>query len=209
MINICNDFSVLKIDECQGRILSFEGNNGNLLSDIQPPLLTLSFRGENGERIDTDVSKAKSCDVTIDKTCYALKYTNFDGIDLVATIFISFEEKSEFIKWRAKCESNLQLEWLEFPSFSVQDTFEDKSGNSQILFPYNEGALVKNITARENTGFRYFEPEYPSRGSYSMYPGMICSPFIAYLSDKGNIYIGAHDKKNNTKHINIKVKSKL
>lgn len=42
-----------------------------------------------------------------------------------------------------------------------------------IQAKYNEGAIVKNIKAREWSGFKYCEPEYPSRGSYSMYPGMI------------------------------------
>ena len=203
MINISNDFLTLKIDENCGKILYLENKKGNLLSNTQPPLLTLSFRGECGERIDTDVSNANSCDVVHNGNAYAIKYSDFNGIDLTATVFIDFDEKSKFINWRAKCESDLQLEWLEFPSFCVQDTFEDKGGNSEILFPYNEGAIVKNIKAREWSGFKYCEPEYPSRGSYSMYPGMICSPFLACLSDKGNIYIGSHDKNNNTKHIDF------
>ncbi len=203
MIEIINSVSTLRIDEKGGKILSFEGEKGNLLSNIQPPLLTLLFRGEKGEKITTDVTKAKSCKMDFDDNRYTITYTDFEGIDLVATVHISYEENSNFINWRAGCVCDLQLEWLEFPSFSVEDSFFDKGGNSKILFPYNEGAIVKNITARENSGFKHFEPEYPSLGSYAMYPGMVCSPFLEFLSDKGNIYIGAHDKANNTKHIDF------
>lgn len=203
MLEIKNKFSTIKIDENKGKIVSFEGKKGNLLSDIQPPLLTLSFRGEKGEKITTDVTKANTCKVDLCDDNYIITYSDFENINLVATVKIAFNNELSFINWRASSECDLQLEWLEFPSFSVEDTFYDKGGNSKILFPYNEGAIVKNITARENSGFKHFEPEYPSLGSYAMYPGMVCSPFLAVLGDKGNIYVGAHDKQNNTKHIDF------
>ena len=203
MLEIKNALSILKIDEKCGKIVSFGRKDGNLLSGVQPPLLTLGFRGEKGEKIITDITKANTYNVESGENQYIITYTDFECAELTAKIYINFGKDSSFISWRAGCECNLQLEWLEFPSFSVEDSFADNGGNSKILFPYNEGAIVKNITAREKSGFKHFEPEYPSLGSYAMYPGMVCSPFLSFLSDRGNIYIGAHDKNNNTKHIDF------
>lgn len=203
MLVIKNKFSTLEIDERKGKIISFSKNGENLLSENQPPLLTVAFRNGEGDAVLTDVTKADTVEAYPTETGYKIIYKNFENINFVATVFVNFNEDSPFINWRADIKCDLQLEWLQFPSFCVEDTFADMGGNSKILFPYNEGAIVKNITARENSGFKHFEPEYPSLGSYAMYPGMVCSPFLAYLSDKGNIYIGAHDKENHTKHIDF------
>ena len=203
MLSIKNKFSTLEIDERKGRIISFSKNRKNLLSENQPPLLTVAFRNGEGDAVLTDVTKADTVETVPTETGYKITYKRFEDVNLIATLFIDFNEDSPFINWRADIKCDLQLEWLQFPSVCVEDNFADNGGNSKILFPYNEGVLVSNITARENSGFKHFEPEYPSLGSYAMYPGMVCSPFLAYLSDKGNLYIGVHDKENNTKHIDF------
>lgn len=203
MVEIRNKYFTLSVDGEGGRLIHlFKGEN-NLLSENQPPLLEMRFRSEDGKAIRTDVTKANKCDISSAENRYILRYSDFDIDNLTAEVIIDYCEDSPEICWNAKVDSCLQLEWLEFPGICVPDTFEDNGGKSKILFPYNEGAIVKDITARENSGFKHFEPKYPSLGSFAMYPGMVCSPFLAYLSDKGNIYIGAHDKQNNTKHIDF------
>lgn len=203
MIKIVSRNSVLNIDEQSGKISSLIKDGNNLLSGIQPGILTICLRNENGDKTVTDVSKAKVSNTDISDGLCVITYSSFEETELTVRISISYSKDSPDINFRASVESELQLEWLEFPGISVENSFEDNGGDSRILFPYNEGAVIKNISARENSGFRHFEPEYPSLGSYAMYPGMLCSPFIACLSGKGNIYIGAHDKANNTKHIDF------
>lgn len=53
------------------------------------------------------------------------------------------------------------------------------------------------------TGFRHCEPEYPSMGSYAMFPNMISSQMLAYLWDGVGIYFGAHDESRALKAIDF------
>jgi hypothetical protein len=72
-----------------------------------------------------------------------------------------------------------------------------------MLFPYNEGALVEDLDQRQATGFRYQEPLYPSLGCYAMFPNMIASQFMAYVSESGGVYLGAHDERRGVKAVDF------
>jgi hypothetical protein len=47
------------------------------------------------------------------------------------------------------------------------------------------------------------EPEYPSMGSYSIFPNMLSSQMIAYLWNDIGLYIGAHDERRGVKEIDF------
>ncbi|MBP3324202.1 MAG: hypothetical protein J6M16_08420 [Clostridia bacterium] len=201
MIKIKNKYYELNIDTDRGCIDSLLKNGVNLLSDNQPPLMTARFRGEKGEKLDVN-SKNAICSYEEKENEVVLSY-KFKGLNAEAKLYVSYNETSE-IKFKAEIKGECQLEWLEYPGIAAADTFKDYGGKSKLLWPYNEGALVEDISVRENSVFPYFEPEYPSLGCYGMCPGMVFAPFMAVVNeDVGSLYIGAHDKEFNTRNVDF------
>lgn len=202
MIIIKNQLYSLSLSEDNSRLNSLIFRGNNLLSEVQPSLFAARFIDENGEMVKYSADDCHSVKVKEIDGGYAIEYSGFDKGDMRFEIKIMYDE-TPFIRFRARVESALQLEWIEFPRVSVPDTFADKSGSRKILWPYNEGVIVDNITEREGEMFRHREPEYPSEGSYAMCPGMVSTPLLAVTSDNGGVYFAAHDSKDNTKAVDF------
>jgi len=202
MLKLSNNFYKLNIDEEKNKIDSFLMGENNLLSENQPPIFKVRFRDEQGDEVYfcADCADEKSAEARDNEI--TLCYKKNEG--KIAVTIKAIADETPFVKWQASVESDLQLEWIEYPRVTVPDTFSDRGGSSKILWPYNEGALVSNIDARENNEeFVSREPEYPSRGAYAMYPGMVFAPFMAVTSDNGGLYFGAHDKESNTRNVDF------
>ncbi len=176
----------------------------NALSNEKKPIFNIAFLNSEGKQIKFSAFDAQKAEITEKNETYCrLVFSDFKNYGLKVTVKITLTEEDK-VSFKADIEcSGLQLEWLELPAFSLKDTFGDK-GDSSILFPYNEGALIHDIDFRDKHNFEYKEPSYPSYSVYSMYPGMLCSPFIGAMTDIGGIYLGAHDKQDNTLHIDFK-----
>lgn len=104
--------------------------------------------------------------------------------------------------WSANIPGEDILEWIESPLVSLKP-LKGEGGEAEMLFPYNEGAIVSSIAVKEATYFRTWPVEYPSLGSYQMFPNMICSQFQAYLMPDGGLYMGAHDPGRGLKYIDF------
>ncbi len=196
MLTIKNSFYKFVLDENKGKIVDFETKKGSLLGGEQPPILSMRFCTENGF-ILADVTTAKSCFVEKGEGLYRIEYSDFDVQNLSAVVEITYFDNDPLIHWNAEIKSDLQLEWVEFPSVSIPDTFADKGENSRLLWPYNEGVLVDSVADRQKH-WAYRDPEYPSAGNYGMCPGMVFAPFMAVTADNGGLYIASHDKEQNT-----------
>lgn len=163
-----------------------------MLAEIQGSVFNVQFRNENGEKItfyDTDAEKISISDKENKLT---MKFSNLGNTGTDVALSVSGDESANLI-WKSSVKSDLQLEWIDFPSVTVPDTFEDNGGDSKLLWPFNEGALITDITRREKSTFMFREPEYPSLELYAMCPGMVFAPFMAVTSGKGGLYLGAHD----------------
>ena len=83
--------------------------------------------------------------------------------------------------------------------------FAKNGGIGRVVYPYNEGALIDDADLRSgawNNAFGHKEPEYPSHGSYCMFPYMICSQFEGYIANSGDgLYLGAHDTERGPKGV--------
>ena len=108
------------------------------------------------------------------------------------------------------CRANIKnktsdlLEWIELMAFSVPKKLKDEQGGvGEIIYPYNEGCRVTNMAYRESMPFRYTEPEYPSKNSFSIFPNMVFAQFIAYMVGGFGLYLGMHDEGRTTKHIDF------
>ncbi len=139
-------------------------------------------------------------------------FISFDG----ETVHYSHEEMEVYIKvkqennrliWHIRLENKTQdmPEWVQLMSLGVGEKLCDQDGGKgEILFPWNEGCLVRDMEKRNTNPFPYIEPEYPSLGKYAIFPNMISSQFLAYITEGTGIYLGMHDPERTTKHIDFR-----
>lgn len=186
-----NNYYKLSVGE-NGRIHSLTSKKGNLFSETQDSVFSVQFRDENGGKITFCDTDAKKINIYDNENKIIMEFSNLGNTGTDVVISVSGDESKNLI-WKSSIKSDLQLEWIDFPSVTVPDTFEDNGGDSKILWPFNEGALITDITRREKSTFRFREPEYPSLGLYAMCPGMVFAPFMAVTSSNGGLYLGAHD----------------
>lgn len=124
-----------------------------------------------------------------------------------AEVWIELKEENNALLWRVYINNKTEdlLEWAEVMSLGVHGKLRDEEdGIGEIVFPYNEGALVTDMNKRNTNPFPYIEPEYPSLGKYAIFPNMICSQFLAYIAEGQGIYLGMHDEERTTKHIDFR-----
>lgn len=139
-------------------------------------------------------------------------YLSFDGetaryTHKEADIAVSVKAAKEGLLWRIAVQNKTEelIEWVELTSFGVAEKLQDEEGGKgAILFPYNEGCLVTDMRKRASSPFPYIEPDYPSQGKYCIFPNMLSSQFMAYMSDGKGIYLGMHDPERTTKHIDFR-----
>lgn len=202
MITLSNKFYNFVIDEAAGKAISFDLGKGNLLAVAQPPLISARFITEAGDFIEATSLQAEKCTASEQGDLTVLKYSGFDGFEAELSLEIRHFDSSPELSLRAEVKSELQLEWVEMPGISVENSFKENGGSSKLLWPYNEGMLVDSPADRM-THFAFSQPEYPSRGNYGMCPGMVSTPMIALISEKGGLYLGAHDKNQNTHFVDF------
>lgn len=107
-------------------------------------------------------------------------YGNFsENIEVAVKV-----EYNDGVEWNLSVKNGTDklVEWVEYPNVSVKPLAAN-GGDGKILYPYNEGAIVDDMNLREKTFARHNEPSYPSHGSFSIFPNMICSQFLCYLFD--------------------------
>lgn len=95
------------------------------------------------------------------------------------------------------------FEWVELCPILVGAKLVNEGGDGEIVYPYNEGVLVRDMAYRESMPFRYIEPDYPSKNTHSIFPNMVFAQFIAYRTEDFGLYLGMHDEGRTTKHIDF------
>ena len=171
--------------------------NGRQINEGRAPIFSVKIRKKLG------VSK-----IITSKQC---QFHAFDGdtahyTSSLIDVQLNVKEQSEGLALRIHVKNKTQdlLEWTELASFSVRKTLKDEAnGKGEIVYPYNEGCLVSNMAYRESMPFRYIEPDYPSKNTFSVFPNMVFAQFIAYVADGAGVYLGMHDEGRTTKHIDF------
>ena len=143
------------------------------------------------------------------KECYYAIYNegahhyHYDFFDL--SLYVKQVENGLSFKVSIINYSDFLIEQVELMSFGVNAKLsEEEDGVGEIIIPYNEGALVKNMQKRESNTFHYREADYPSLGIYYVFPNMLCSQFMAYGYKNKGIYLGMHDPSRTPKHLDFK-----
>ncbi|MBQ8508626.1 MAG: hypothetical protein IJ493_01850 [Clostridia bacterium] len=183
----------LTVDFAAGCVVSLTLDGRELVSE-RLPLFSLRLRDHDGSATLSDAFAASSCDAEGGRAVYHL-----DGLDVTVTLTADNGRAA----WDIAVENHtgLLIEYVDFPNIALPKLA--KNGGGTILFPYNEGALVDDLDKRQRTGFRHVEPEYPSHGSYAMFPYMVHSQFLCYLTGGAGLYLGAHDERRGVKSIDF------
>ena len=161
------------------------------------PMFAVKMRKRTGEKYVIDASECSFVSWNGDVAVYETVYFH---------LALHIHQVAGELVWKVDIQNKTDdlLEWVELMAFSVEGKLQDEEGGrGAIVYPYNEGCLVTNMEFREKMPFRYTEPEYPSKGSYSIFPNMIFAQFIAYMVDGYGVYLGMHDQERTTKHIDF------
>ena len=162
------------------------------------PLFIIALRNENGiqDRIDTFDTSLKSYEEN--NNGFQATYSN-NSLDVNVNL-----EIGDTLNWGIKVSgiADKAIEWVNFPQIAVPDDFADNNGDSKILWGFNEGTLIEDITAREQR-INYFEPEYPCKGLMCVYPAVVETQFMAYYNEHSGMYFASHDKDDYLKGINF------
>ena len=178
------------IDPATGDISSLRLDCRELLH-APSPLFRMGLRDRKGGKIVLTAHDAARR--RLGDACCA-----FDSFPLDFSVRVTFggEEKAE---WgiRVDNRTDAQVEWVEFPCLTVEPLREN-GGDARIVYPYNEGALIEDIHRHT-----YREPDYPSYASFDMFPNMVCSQFLLYLTEGRGLYFAAHDPARGVKQISF------
>lgn len=162
------------------------------------PLFNIAFRDKSGvqTRINAFDMDMTSCEQNENDVKYVYEK---DG--LITNVSVSVGDE---ISWNISIDGNIcgAVEWVDFPQIAVKDDFADNGGTSKVLWGFNEGTLIENMTDREKT-LAYFEPEYPCKGIMGVFPAIVETQFMAYYNEESGMYIASHDADNNLKGINV------
>ena len=176
----------LAMDFARGSLASLTLGGRELVSASLPIFRARLRDGENAVVIDAFKARAVNVDGA------SATYADFaDAPDVSVTVTLSGDDRAV---WRISVDnrSALVTEWVDFPTLAMP-RLANNDGLGTILYPMNEGALIDDMDRREGSGFRHNDPEYPSHGSYPMFPHMVQSQFMCYLFEGVGLYVGAHD----------------
>ncbi|MBQ9783213.1 MAG: hypothetical protein IJW44_01695 [Clostridia bacterium] len=168
------------------------------------PLFRLRLRNRAGEATVLSATDAASVRETEDGAIYG----GFPGELEALSVRVSLGEEQDGVAWRVAVDpgsAQYFVEWVDFPAVNLPPLAENntKGDGGAVLIPYNEGALVTDLERREQSSFRYTEPEYPSMGSYFLFPNMVSSQMMAYLWEDAGLYVGAHDPRRGVKGLDF------
>lgn len=193
-ISIKNKKIHIAVDFSAGQVTSLILNGRERLA-APAPLFRLRVRQEHATTVLTAYDAA---DFTLTEN--GAIYRDFPIAGLSVQVRLTVQQEAA---WQIAVDLQneaLMIEWVDFPLLTLPPL---KSQQAEILLPYNEGALISDEDAREENSLKYQEPEYPSAGSYYLFPNMISAQMMAYLWPDTGLYIGAHDPQRGVKGIDF------
>ena len=170
------------------------------------PLFRLRLRNRAGEPMVLSAYDAKSVTVTESGARYESFSPATDGGPWGLSVSVSLCEKHGDAEWRISVSpenEDIFVEWVDFPLISLPRLASKCEDGGSVLLPYNEGALISDWELRQTSPSAYKEPEYPSEGSYMMFPNMVFAQMEAYLWRDAGLYIGVHDDRRGVKAIDF------
>ncbi len=165
----------------KGSISSLKYKDRELLGEGQP-LFSMRLRDAHGKAVLLSAEET-ACKRVGDGAEYRFE----NGV----TVRVTAIAQGEKLIWKASFSAPSELipEYIDFPGVKIQGQLLENGGDGSVLWPYNEGGLVTNGDLKTSMD----DPEYPSKGSYAMFPYMLCSQFMAYGFGENGLYMGVED----------------
>lgn len=100
-------------------------------------------------------------------------------------------DAKENIVWRFSVEnrSELAVEFLDLPNITFRGRLRENGGDCAVVNSYNEGLIVEDYRLKPDM----IDPEFPSHGSYMMYPYMLSAPLTMWLYGSEGIVMYVRD----------------
>ena len=137
------------------------------------PLFLVALRDSDGKQMRTSTFDMRLKEYKASENAISATYEN----DICSVkVSIQMGTQLSFGIEISKTGENT-VEWVNYPQIAVPDDFRDNGGSSKILWGFNEGTLIDDITAREEN-LAYFEPEYPCKGIMGVYPAIVETQFM-------------------------------
>ncbi len=183
----------------KGLITSLYGIGKDLCKGNKCPLFVVSIIKENNDNFRLSSNDFKFIKLIEKDDDYVLTYDYFEKYIVRIHLKVKKDPFELNFKFDVENHTNDLIEWFECPGISFDDTL-DGTKDSNILWLFNEGSLV---SYNKDKMWPYEEPEYPSYGSFGLYPNIVESQYMAYLYNDGGLYIGCHDTENNVKQLDF------
>jgi len=206
-MNISNSKYNIVINDKDGTLEEYSNIRRDYIRNgfEKKPLFTIRFRELAGKI--TDISACDECAFTLNKNITSegiqveLSYEQLAGLPINILVSIGCPFESCFSYWNLSVEhdTELYIEWIDFPHVVVPNDLIGAGGDSRLVWPVFEGVLIENADVRNNTWLKYEPISYPSKGCQGYYPAACHTQFMAYYGSLGGLYMGAHDEQCNVK----------
>ena len=202
--------AALTVDAQRGCVTAFTVGEVALLA-AESPLFTLCVRTPDAQAEVFSSAQGVLCAKKKTDTALVLTYGGFGGGAAALTVTLRTEVCGGALQTRISVhnEGESMVEWVGvLPLILPALRGEGGPVGGEVLYPFNEGALVDSMEMRRDSWFPSAEPQYPSMGSYPVFPNMICSQMMAYLYDGAEggrraLYFGAQDAARGVKAIDF------
>ncbi len=192
--------ATIKVNFEKGFVESFALNGRELLTETHAPLFVVRLMDKDGRFSVVSAFDATKAQENGNECVYS-------GFSEDVDVKIKCNTDTEyFVEWSVEVTNRTDkaIEWVDLADYNFKNFFTGPDGEGRFVMPYNEGALFDSLEKKEKGWFYYRDPEYPSEGSYTMFPYMQCAQFEALMIGNDGIYIGAHDTDRCPKCIDIR-----
>ena len=152
------------------------------------PLFSVRLFDKTGAISDYSATQATLTEVNGNQAVYQIIPE-----DVFVSLTFEMGEKGIAVRVAIRNQTEKIVEHIDVLPIIVKPLIKN-GGIGKMLYPYNEGVLVEDDDLRATCHLQHKEPEYPSEGSFGVFPNMVCSQFLAYLFNGYGLYVGAHDE---------------
>ena len=179
------------------RISSLKIGAYELIHSPQKPIFTIGLRDVQGQLFTYSALDSSYVEFCSHEDKSTISYTLADG---KLNVIVTFSTQDK-ITWNIQIENKtpFAIEYVDFPNISCHGSYQENGGNASVLWPYNEGVLVKNSDRKPKMA----DPVFPSQGNYGMFPYMVSAQFMLFLTGDMGLYMGVHDAKRSPKGLDF------
>ena len=187
------------VDPVHGCITSLTVGTIPLIA-AESPLFTFCVRTPDAQTEEFSSMQGALCDAKTADNALVLSYNGFGGAAEGMTVTLALAVVGDALESRVSVhnEGGNMVEWVGvLPLILPKLKGEGGALDAEILYPFNEGAIVDSMAMRESSWLTDHNPQYPSMGCYPVFPNMVFAQMMAYLYDGDHgreaLYFGAHD----------------